>query len=644
MAKFKGYTDEKVKPLTSHAARGRVSKNIEDVADQSASDRLIDEGQAFAGHPAPETSTAATGVPMAGRFSGYPAPAGPSAITERPYGPVEALDEFLRNINDTMTFGLWDKALEASGYDPQASEKTANSNPIAKVAGQTIGGMAPGFAFSKAASMIPALARNELLSVAGNNAVASGATSATDQLIREGRIDPTAVVTDTVLGGALGGGLHAIAPVVSPGAKVRQRGTRLTPAEKQAMRVTAAQAEGRGIDLTIPEIADAVVPHKAAGTGLSDLDAYATAQKSGSRAVRDFEAQREPRLIQAGRDIADTLPAIRPFDLQRQAQDAIQSVREGFQSTARPYFDASMGKKIPPNTGKSMLRKVPYVREFAQATSKDAGKMLERSNELGRPMKINDIAFLDTVQQAMKGKANQVAESDPDKSGILKRSAKQVLDVIDQYSRGSHAQGRAIHGQGQDAIAELEAGPLGAISKSAKASTQGKALFAPATGMESEAAIDAVGHLPTDTAQGILSNHLDAALSGKNPANWARNATTEHGMPVVEKAMGSSGRRTADTIRLARMADAKEIGPHVAQTFGFLSPVLNYLKDYGSRGVAEKLRDPRWIERLGKKGPLEATLAQMLESANRAATRGRGEKDKKDGNADDNILHILIGG
>jgi len=125
----------------------------------------------FAG---PQEPAAVDDAPKPNRFKG---PDKKAAVSN---GPLEDaglfLLDILRNFNDTASFGLYNKALEATGVDPLADEKLMDSNPIAGIIGDMGGYSIPGAGFSKAASMVPGLAKNSIASTGGTLAASRTST------------------------------------------------------------------------------------------------------------------------------------------------------------------------------------------------------------------------------------------------------------------------------------------------------------------------------------------------------------------------------------------------------------------------------------------------------------------------------------
>jgi hypothetical protein len=557
----------------------------------------------------------------AGKFKGYAPPAAAAKAGMAEYGPAQFLSELLHNFNDSLTFGLYDKGVDAIQGGHANQDITENSNPVTKIAGQTMGGVPLGLGVSHTlGALIPALARNEIPAIMGNGAVTSGLLSGTDQMVREGKIDPLRLAIDTAGGGVLSGLVGAGSRMASSGARVRAKGTRLTEADKGAAATRTARAKSVGIDLTVPEAVQATKPG-AAGSLLA-ADATATRSPRGSEVAYEFDQARRPHLVQAGRDVVDQLgPGVDPIEAAATAGTRINDVGAGFQRTAKPYYDSAGTKKVAPSWGKKILRDEPYVNTSARAVAKDKDAMLATSQDIGRPVKINDVAFLDAVDKHLKDEVSANAAK-PNKSARLAHASETVRTLIDHFAP-EHAVGRDIAGKGKDAVAALEAGPLGTISKTANTKTQGSALFGATDESSLVNALDAIDHLPGDTARGILANHVDSAVTS-NPQNWARDVLpNRYSVAAASKAAGNRMPHVARILDAARAVGPEAKNPHDFQPSGVFQVAYDLIRHFGQKGVAQKLRDPKWIAKLGQMGPLQELLTQLAPSVNRTASKMR---------------------
>jgi hypothetical protein len=139
--------------------------------------------------------------------------------TEEEAAPASrgGIHDTLSSFNDTLTFGLWPKALEMFGVEGEADRvaRMRQENPTASVIGDTLGYLVPGAAASKVATKaLPTLARNTFRNVAGREMVANAGLEATDQVVRGslrgdpfGEFDPIDIALSGAAGGVLGGGI-----------------------------------------------------------------------------------------------------------------------------------------------------------------------------------------------------------------------------------------------------------------------------------------------------------------------------------------------------------------------------------------------------------------------------------------------------
>lgn len=188
--------------------------------------------------------------------SAQPAPAAaPAAQPQQDSSPMGMVKEAgdvlftaLHGAADTATFGLADKASAGilSTISPLTGEPMSyheayqkiqdnngarsGRNPVASTAGDVAGMFIGGAGLAKAASKVPALASaaealqpvarspfTNVAKAAATGAAASGGYTATDDLIRNGDIDPNNVITNAAAGAVLGPAVSKIGTSIARG-------------------------------------------------------------------------------------------------------------------------------------------------------------------------------------------------------------------------------------------------------------------------------------------------------------------------------------------------------------------------------------------------------------------------------------------
>lgn len=545
--------------------------------------------------------------------------------------PVIAfIADMLRGFNDTLTFGLYNKGLEATGIDPLADEKMETANPIAKTVGQVGGYAIPGLGASKVAGMIPTLARNTIPSIIGRETLASGGLSAVDDLVRTGAIDPGGVALDAGLGGIMAGGIGAASRTISPEARIRAMGNELTPAEKDAAEGFARYSADKGIDLTVPEAVNAVAPKNAQSVKAGMTGAAKS--PAGSQAVRSFNEGRKPGVQAAGRSMVEEIlggkPAPTNVDAQDAAIDAIEAVRSGFRTTADPYYAAAEQRSMPPTwvpKGGATGEATKYVKSspvFQKGLAEQAG--LPKGGKVPE----NSILFLDAVKKRMDDM--MTGGKTPNEDLFVGNEIDDLLTRMDAVAP-TYPAARDIASQGKEAVRALEAGPLGTIKNSKNSATQTGALFNPADTVQANDSLQAVQMLGDELPAGLLARHIDAATN-KNPLGWGRTALpTELSQDVADAALSQAGRDSViPTIKAAKAVDYSSPDPFAHESTGPTGTIWSTLRDVGKGSVAKKLTDPSNIQKLGKMGPVQAAVTSMTRGGVLTTAQERKKKKKKE--------------
>lgn len=568
------------------------------------------------------------GIPKAPRFKGPVQ----THVTEAPGTPdrnpwLDGTIDLMRNLNDSLSFGFWDKFTQATGIDPNAvakTEKSQQEDPLLAITGQTLGAIPAASAMSmRLAKNFPSLAKATWRSMAGNGMLSGGMYSAMDDVFREGKIDPIGVGVDAGIGGVLATLVHGASRVLSPKARIAAAGAPFEEQAIQAIKQYMDIAEANGVKLTVTEAAKALYPADA--VKLTALYNSSVKSPKGSQAAAAFDANRQPGLNAASREVSDALgPKISPFDVQTAANDAVGTVEAGFRTAAKPHYDMTMAKKVPPTHIASLRNGKPLIAEATKEVGKNKAKMRYAADEYlgGQDPTTNQIAFLDMVKKRLDTEV-ALADKDPLQQKIAAGNAADVLDLIDRFAP-DHAKGREISEQGAKAVEELKAGPLGQLAAAPKTTTQGDALFNVPDAASARVARDAAAHLPPKVTRGILANRADA-LTSKDPMAITDLFPTEHSASVADSAIDPATMQQIDNIISALKSVGKSGStPHQNDaSMGFLSPFVSRLLSYGKGDVIKLLEDPAILKMLGKVGPLQRILSAAGPVVSNVAERSR---------------------
>lgn len=570
-------------------------------------------------------------VTNANRFAQYQKPEEP-----KPEGKdlgdhiVGNVHSGLANFNDTLTFGLYDKFLEATGIDPNAEEKLAADSeeyPWAAIAGDTAGYVLPGLGASHAVGKaVPALAGNTWKALVGREMLASGGLSAGDDLVRTGTIDPLGVAIDTGAGGLLSAGFAGAGRLISPEARIRASGNDMTDPDRLMTEYYMRQGEDLGVPLSIPEAAQAANPVNAPKVqGLFD-GALQTPQ--GAQAVQSFEAGRAPKIAQAGRGvIAKVGPGVTPDAVTAASDAAILRAKTAASQASQPLYDKAATRKIAPS---HIPNSDPGFPEAVDAVMNNTTKMrrLQRDWEaLGGTGTIpqNSTLFLDAVKKQADDMASaNYSGSRPD--GLLAdtfgETSKTIRDKVDGFNK-TYAQARATAESGAQGVSIMESGPLGQVAKQPTAKGQASTIFGVDNAVDEEASRRALALMGAEDATvpaGLLANNLDSAVSS-NPSNWANTALpTEQSRRL---AMDIAPPDVVPTIEAAQRVDpfTGQALPHYDSNP--IGKVLAAITSVGKGKVAKGLLDPDNVKKLGKTGPVQRTATQAGVGVFKAANESR---------------------
>jgi hypothetical protein len=544
--------------------------------------------------------------------------------------------DFMRNFNDTLTFGLYPKFLEMTGLDPNAEEDLENSDPFAAVFGDMAGYVVPGMGASAAvAKAIPKLAGNNIPRIVGREAVANAALTGVDDVVRgEGDLieTPLDMLISGGFGGVMAGGTALAGRAISSGARVRGMGADLTPGDIQAAKGFSDYSRSKGITLNNAEAIDAVAPSRSQAI-LQGMDRVAQAPAGNAR-LASFNAARGPQIAEAGKQIvADMGGGIPPSQASTAAKDALTRNKSLVQQSAKPYYEAAEPRKLPP----TWVPKDGYTGEAIREVLDDPGMMkgltlttATPTNPKGTAPDTNSVLFLDAVKKKLDTRAARAfAGEDPTVGGFARNEADALTAKLDQIAP-TYPVARDIAEQGKGMVDALEAGPLGSVAKSPTTQGQGRALFGATNEVEKEAASIAARNMPPQVPLGVLANSIDTATS-KSPMGWGKTALpTDVAKELADETLRRAGKEDVSPV----LAAARAVNPKLPmasghENTGWGGALFSAVRDLGSGGTADKLVDPRWIERIGKMGPVQKSVTRAGSSGNQAAAQRRRRLRKK---------------
>lgn len=544
--------------------------------------------------------------------------------------------DVLHNFNNALTLGLWPKFLEITGLDTQAEEKLAESNPWAKIIGDTGGYILPTSAVANtAARIVPALAKHTLPAIVGREAIAGGAVSAGEDLV-QGKVDLADTALDAALAGGgagfFGGAIHGINRLVNPYARIRAAGADLLPADRDAAAGFSQFAADQGIPLTNAEAVSAVAPDRA--QRVQSIFEGAAKAPDASNVLAAFNARRKPMLVDVGHrmalDIRGGADPLSGLEASNIASDAIGNVKGGFSLAARPFYELAEPKKIPP----TWVPKRRYVPEAARYVKENTPLMQAMEDNTGVRPDPNSILFLDAVRNELESMASSAFSRNRAKEGGFILDDLDALTAMMDRFAPDYKKGREISEQGKRALAELYASPLGIISKSTKPSTQAGSLFGITNASEKEAVDLALAHVGDELPLGLLANHIESAVN-KKPIGWGKSALpNELSQQVADDILTAAGKDSIiPTLRAAKAVDPRDISPTPNEHTGPVGELWSVLRDWGKKGVTTGMLDPKTIRMLGVQGPLEAALIRGSTAATQASIGGkkRGRRRRKRG-------------
>lgn len=529
-------------------------------------------------------------------------------------GPILDILDFF---NDSATFGLWPRLMEATGIRPNETERLEAARQEAPWWVEGIGDLAgyaiPGAGLAGAVSKtVPRLAANTIPAIMGREGLAGAGLTTLDNAFRHGEFDIVDVLADGGFSAALAGGMSRLARL-NPTERLRAAGSDLTDADLAASRQFHDTAEGVGIPLDNMEaISQMAGPRAAALEGQFES---ALSSPRGGVLASAFEAERSPIIRDTAEQmVADLGGGISPQSVTRAANQSLTDFRIDVNAQARPFYAAAESRHLPPN----WVPRHEYINSATQRVLNNAGLMQDLTRQYniatGRPGPIptNSIIFNDAVRKELhamagaeraKPRANlQVAEG-------MEAQAQRLNDAMDRVTidpttgQSNYAQARSIVEQGMEELSDLRGTPLGPLANAGgTAASQAGTVFGVRTGADaanSLTALDRLGSIQPDMPIGILANHLDAAVSDVTvpPTTFANRALpTSHSMQLADDVLGG-----ASPLVTARLNAARAVDPYVGSPFmepsGTTPRVMSMdiVKDAGKGRAVEMMQDPNFM-------------------------------------------------
>jgi hypothetical protein len=294
-------------------------------------------------------------------------------------------------------------------------------------------------------------------------------------------LEPYARVAGAVAGSVAGSVPGIIGGVRSaPGSVLKDATKGVTEAEFTAAQKLMDDARAMGSSITLPEAIQQVTGGK---TALADVQRVVEQSRQGGPAMRDFMAER-PAGNQA---MADTtlkqsfgdLPA-NPYEVaprvQAAAETELNSVRQGINEKARPFYDASRGQAIPD----------AEFQAIAENPSFQAGLKAVRNDPVLGPtiagLPDNAVGVVDAVKKQLDDM--QTAALDATKpqrflAGEIGKGKDEMLGVADTAAP-DYATAREIGAEGRQTVLNpLERAPTGQLAEAGQFEQQSKILFDP---------------------------------------------------------------------------------------------------------------------------------------------------------------------
>jgi len=375
------------------------------------------------------------------------------------------------------------------------------------------------------------------------NAVVPALTSETAGQITKGSdVEPYARVAGALLGGA---GVAALTRP-RPTTRMLASGSRgATDDQIQLAQVLREEARARGVTLTQ---AEAVQQVSGNATGLGRMQRVLEGTPAGSERLLPVMSRRPEEVRNAVTQFADNIapPAADPYVLGSQAQEAaggvMNGVRQEINANARPFYEALAGERMP--TAAPAYQELLQNPAYQEALGQVRGNPILNAQVGTLPD--DSLAVVNEVVKQLGTMADNARPNPASATGnaqmaaaydAARGSADELASAVSEPWRLS----RAMVSSGREAFLEpLQAGPMGAISKTPDVQAQTRALFpsAPPEGAAG-ATGQAVSMLPPEAGGGLVRQHVMNSMneatqnlqSGPNQWGGAKLAATIAGNP-----------------------------------------------------------------------------------------------------------------
>lgn len=514
------------------------------------------------------------------------------------------LDAFLRSFNDTLTFGLWDKAVGAVRGRDEASitEARKKDHPYISTGGSVAGGVLPAMGMSAAlAKVIPGLSKFTVPRVMAREGLSGGALSVVDDVARGKDVDAGKAAVSAGTSGATAGLLSSVASVLSPSTRFRMSGRDLTPVDKANMSDLSRKANALKIPLTVSEAAENVAPGRAARVS-AEYNSN-TVLPEGSVARSNFNTSREPKMAVAAEAVRKVIGGGPATGVRagQAAEGAIKSAEDLISNSSKPFYEAAENVTVRgvPRTpsiveARTEVNKDPVLRGFLKDTSPKS------------------IRSLDITKKQMDSNYKMAEGDASPRAPIIAKDVARLREAMDQASP-DYAVARQIEGDGENMLIDrLRAGPLGSIAQNkADPFAQSKALFDVVNRSGADESINAAKRLAAVDPQvpaGLLASRVDDAAL--NPMDFGRRiAPNPEAERVVREVAGPKFDTVEDIINVSKAVDPTRTVPRAMENSdGYFSWLFNKGQNVGSGRLAEMFHDPANIEKLGRMGPVQGLL------------------------------------
>jgi hypothetical protein len=390
-----------------------------------------------------------------------------------------------------------------------------------------------------------------------------------------------------------------------------------------AARGLMEEAQRRGVQLTMAEALQQVTD---AGTGMGRMQRVIEGTRAGNERIAPVMAQRPAQVRQAIIGEADNIapPAPDPYVLGQQAQDAsgqvLTGVRQQINANARPFYQALEQERMPVAS--------PQYQQLIRDPAYQEGLRAVRGNEiLNAPianLPDDSLAVVDEVVKQLDTLAENARPNPAASTGnaqmsaafeAARRQADELASAVSEPWRLS----RSMVASGREAFLEpLQAGPMGAVSKTQNLGAQTSALFpsaptegaAPATAQALTMLEQQQPGLGASLTRQQLVNSANEATqdlqSGPNPWGGAKWAATQMGNPeqarTLSAGVGAVGGDPGSLDRLAEVlrATGKRQAPGSLTAYN-----AKDLEELGKAGVVGEglrtgLNPPGIFRRLGQ--------------------------------------------